>query len=364
LSPNFGEDHFPLPIAIEEITPQWLTAALRTRAPGATVTGVEVIDTINTTSTKIRLRLRLDETAHAAGIPEVVILKGGFEPHSRSLGYMHEREVRGYRDVLPFVWLPSPACYFADFDAARQQGIVIMEDLVARGVTFCHASQPQGFEQVARRLSVLAEFHARTWQSPELEPGGRWDDLVDFMATTEVFFELNMRPETWTRFAASPRGAAASVRFLDRQWMYEAYRKLMRYTRTLPHCLLHGDVHLGNLYIDRDGTPGFFDTLASHGPGILEVSYHVSASIDVADRRAWEGALVQHYLGELVRHGAPAPGFDEAMRHYAICLVYGFFIWMTTEPNMQTEAVNTANSARVSAAMLDHDTTGLLERLP
>ena len=80
-------------------------------------------------------------TANEPGFPKLLILKGGFEPHSRVLCHMHEREVRGYRDVLPIVKLPSPACYFADYDPERQQGIIIMDDLVARGVTFCHATQ-------------------------------------------------------------------------------------------------------------------------------------------------------------------------------------------------------------------------------
>jgi hypothetical protein len=357
------QEYFPLPIEIGEITPEWLTAALRTRAPDISVRNATIVDMIRTTSTKIRLRLELDTSEQKVAIPELVILKGGFEPHSRQLGYMHEREVRGYRDVLPVIPLPSPACYFADFDSIRQQGIIIMEDLVARGVTFCHATAPQNQEQVARRLSYLARFHAQTWNSPELQPGGHWGELVDFMETTVPFFEMNIAPQQWKRFAESPRGAAASVRFLDRQWMADAYRKLIRYSRSLPHSVLHGDVHLGNLYIDKDGTPGFFDTLASRGPGILEAAYHISASIDVADRRRWEGALVQHYLDELARNGVETPSFDVAMRQYAISLVYGFFIWMTTEPHMQTEAVNTANSARVSAAMLDHDTMGLLAAL-
>ena len=63
------------------------------------------------------------------------------------------------------------------------------------------------------------------------------------------------------------------------------------------------------------------------------------------------------------RNGVAAPTFDEAMRQYGIFLVYGYFIWMTTEPFMQTEAVNTANAARVSAAMLDHDTVRLVQSI-
>jgi len=356
----------PLPVAFEDITPQWLTAALRPKAPDATVRGVAIVDMIRATCTKIRLRLDLDEAARRAGIPELVILKGGFEPHSRqlgSLGAMHEREVRGYRDVLSRVSLPSPACFFADYDPERQQGIIIMEDLVTRGVTFCHALKPQTFEQVARRLTALARFHAGTWAnsgSPDFAPAGKWGGLDDFLFACKPFFDVKTAPDNWARFVGLPRGAASSVRFHDRAWIVDAFGRMMRYARTLPHCVLHGDTHLGNLYIEPDGTPGFLDTLASRGPAMLEISYHVSCALDVADRARLEAALVQHYLDELARNGVDAPPFDDAMRQYGIFLLYGYFIWMTTESNYQTEAVNAANAARVSAAMIDHDIMRLI----
>ncbi len=356
--------YFPLPVTEAEITAQWMTAALRQRNPEVTVEKLEFIDAIRGTSSKLRYRLELDEAGKAAGIPETVILKGGFEAHSRNFDFMHEREIRGYRDVLTRLPLPAPTCYFADFDAERRQGIVIMEDLVASGATFCHATQPQSFEQVARRLEVLAGFHARTWDSPGVKAGGEWEDLVDFLDTVDSFFALKTEPATWQRFVSSPRGVASSVRYQDRDWMLQAWQKMKAYAKQQPYCVLHGDIHLGNLYIAADGTPGFFDTLASRGPGMIEVSYHVSASIDSADRPHWEAALVQHYLDSLRKHDVDAPGFDEAMRQYVIFLVYGHFIWMTTESEYQTESVNTANAARVNAAMLEHDLDHHLDAIP
>jgi hypothetical protein len=238
-----------------------------------------------------------------------------------------------------------------------------MEDLTARGVTFCHATKPQTHEQAARRLSALARFHAKTWDSPELAPGGRWGDLVDLFEVMRGFFDRYLAPEKWQRCMSLPRGVATSIRFQDRDWMMESWDRMCRFGWQLPHCVLHGDVHLGNLYIEPDGTPGFLDTLASKEPGMLEVSYFISASIDSADRARWEGALIRHYLDELARCGVKPPNFDEAMRQYGIFLLYGLFIWQTTESHFQPESVNTANAARVSAAMLYHETAGLLAAL-
>src|SRR5262249_13817085 len=156
-----------------EIDCDWLTAALRTRAPDVTVNDFSIVDINRGTCTKIRLRLDMDEAGRRAGIPKTVILKGGFESHSRVMHAMHEKEVRGYREVLSALGLRCPAYYFADYEAERLQGIVIMEDLVARGVRFCHPLEPQTHEQVAARLTALARFHAKTWGSPGFASGGQ-----------------------------------------------------------------------------------------------------------------------------------------------------------------------------------------------
>lgn len=357
------ESVFPLPVTVEGVTTGWLNAALRTRAPGITIRDSQLMDTTFSTCSKLRFRLDRDRAAIAAGIPELVIVKGGFEEQGRRYHHMHEREVRGYRDVYPHVPLPHPACYFAEYDPKALQGIIIMEDLVAKGVEFCHATKPQTHEQVARRLSALARFHAATWSSPEIEPGGRWGDIVEFFSVMQGFFDEKASPENWARFLSMPRGVATSRLFRDRDWLLRSWQAMRAYSDGLPHCVLHGDIHLGNLYIEPDGTPGFLDTLASRGPGMLEVAYHIAGSLDVADRPRWEGALVQHYLDELRRAGAEAPAFDHAMQQFAVFQLYGLFIWMTTESHYQAEAVNTVNAMRSTLAMLDHDTAEHLARL-
>ena len=351
----------PLPMTLEEITPAWLTTALRIKQPGVTVRDARILDVNHGTCTKVRMQLDVDDAGRAAGIPERVMLKGGFETHSREMGHMHEDEARGYRDVYPHVELPTPACYFADYDPELRQAVIVMEDLVVRGVTFCHPLKPQTFEAVARRLTALARFHAQTWNSPEFEAGGRW--AWGAKPIPGPYFLHYLQPEQWRRFVALPRGAAASVRFHDREWMSEAMYRLGRLSERRPQAMLHGDTHLGNLYVDADGAPGFFDGLPSRGTPMREISYHVTGALDTADRRRWEGALLQHYLDELVRNGVAAPSFDETLHDYGCFLAIGYLIFLINESHYQPEAINTAYVARFSAAMLDHDTAGLIRAL-
>lgn len=356
------ESFLPLPVRLEDVDAAWLTAALRARTPEAAVQGVEVVDVLHGTCTKARLRLELNAAARDAGVAETVILKGGFEPHSRDMGFMHETEVRGYRDVLPVLGLPSPACWFAAYDADRRQGIVVMEDLVARGAVFCSALRPSTYAEAAERLTALARFHARTWGTPQ-QVAEAWPGLNPYMAQTRLYGDLFLDAGTWAGFARSPRGAALSVRFHDAGWMRDALDRLAAWEPGQMHAVLHGDTHPGNLYLDRDGTPGFFDPTVHRGPAISEVSYHLACALDQADRAAWERDLVAHYLAELRHHGVDPPDLETAMRGYGATLARALFIFMINDTVFQPEAVNTAYTARIGAAMLAHDTAGLLETL-
>lgn len=354
---------FPLPLTLEQIDAAWVSAALRSYAPGVEVRACETVDVKRGTCTKVRLRLDLNDAAIRAGIPPTVILKGGFEPHSRAMASMHDAEVHGYKDTLPTLGLLSPRAYFAEFDAASQQGIVIMEDLVVGGATFCNPLVPQGKEEVARRLSALATFHAKTWNSSVFSREGKWSWLNEIMALTNQYAGPYLEPDTWQRFIVSPRGAAASVRFHDAAWMADALRRVGVLSSRSAHCVLHSDTHVGNLYVSADGQPGFFDSLPSYGPSLIEVSYNVVCALDPADRPRWERDLIRHYLEELTRNGVEALPLDEAMRQFGIYLARAYFIFVINEAFFQNEAINTAYTARISAAMLDHDTIGLLQTI-
>lgn len=351
-----SNDALRLPTDLAGLTTDWLEAALGTRNPGVRLLGSRVIDVNHGTCTKVRIALDADAAGKAAGIPDRVILKGGFEPHSRMMHTMHAQEVHAYADVLPHTPLRFPACWFARYSAETQQGIVIMDDLVARGVAFCHPQSPQQPDQVARRLTMLARHHALTWHDASAFP---WATNV-FDAT---YFDTVLVPEVWQGYVASARGAAASVCFHDLGWMKDALARMGRFARGLPNPLIHGDTHLGNLYIDVDGEPGFFDSLPHLAPAMYEVSYHVTCALDVPVRRAHERALVEHYRQELIRCGVAAPPIDELMHQFGVFLANGYAIFLVNASEFQPEAINTAYTARFSSAMLDHDTIGLIAAL-
>jgi hypothetical protein len=358
ISDNSAEA-LPLPVRPHEISAAWLEAALRERRPGLRLDTAGIVDVIPGTSTKIRVAIR--PAAGGDDLPASLIVKGGFEDHSATMGPMYLNEMRFYRDVQPHVAIHSPRCYYAGSDPGSHQSIVIMEDLVTRGVRFCDPLRPQSPAQVARRLSSMARYHAATWNSAEFAAGGRFDWIGGRHEGWSVTYQQHyLEPERWQHYMAQPRGAAVASKLRDRDWMQHALAALGAYHRGSAVCLCHGDTHLGNLYEEADGTPGFFDAQVARGPWQLEVTYHLVGALDLADRRAHERVLLQHYLDELQRNGITPPAFNEAWEAHKREIAYGLFIFLINETRFQTEAVNTAYAARFGVAALDHDTHGLL----
>jgi hypothetical protein len=210
---------------------------------------------------------------------------------------------------------------------------------------------------------MLARFHAAAYGAPEEMRAGRWGFLREQAPDSRDHIGRYLAPEVWNGYVASPRGAAGSVKLHDAAWMAEALEKMIRYAEGFPQSVIHADTHLGNLYVEADGTPGFFDPICTRAPPMMEVAYHVCCALDLADRPRWEAALVQHYLDEMERCGVEPPRFDDAMAQYAVWLARGWGIFLINQSEFQDEDVNTAYAARFSAAMIDHDSIGRIAAL-
>lgn len=346
----------PLPLTVENIDAQWLTRALSLRFPGVEVMRSAIVDINPGTSTKIRVRAEYNAAGEAAKLPAQFIVKGGFAEHSEVMAATYATENRFYDAVQPHIDMRSPACYYAGADPASYQSIVIMEDLVARGVSFCHPLQPQNFEQVAQRLRAMARYHAQTWNSPEFAAGGKFDVVGPaFDDSIRAYIDYYLHPTQWSRLMALPRGAAVAKIFHDNEWLRAALIELEQFHAAEPFSIAHGDTHLGNLYIDVDGEPGFFDPQVRRAPWHYDVTYHLIASLDIVDRRRWDRALLSIYLQALAAHGIDAPDFDTAWQALRKEVVWGLFIFLINEPMFQTESANTAYAARFASAALDWD---------
>lgn len=91
----------------------------------------------------------------------------------------------------------------------------------------------------------------------------------------------------------------------------------------------------------------------------LDIAYHVGAVLTVADRRASERDLLDHYLDRLASFGITPPTQAEAWRLYRASVAYGFYMWAITrrvDPPVIHEFVT-----RLGTAVADFDSYTLLE---
>ena len=347
-----------LPETVYEIDAAWFCRALQAGGHDVIVTSAERLDVVHATCTKARFELTYDRSID---LPYRMVLKGAFEPHSERMQSMYQWEARFYAEIAPHVPLNVPRVFHAGVEPGGWRAATLMEDLTRRNVSFCRAQEPFSYDHLCSRLDQLARLHAQTWNSPDLLPGGRWDWVASrFGAFSWGYNEHYLEPRTWQAAMELPRGAAVAGQLQDREWMRAALLRLTEFETVDPFCLNHGDTHPGNLYIDADGAPGFLDITVMRSPWWAEIAYHLVASIDIANRRRWEGALLGHYLDRLAHAGGPRLDFDHAWLRYRQAIAYGLFIFLINETRFQTEATNTAYTARFGIAAIDHDIVALL----
>ena len=254
----------PAPRSLEDITPEWLTCALRVRHPGVTVLSATAGTVIHGSNTKIRYLLEYDQAGHAAGLPATMWVKGSYERHSGGMTASSEGEVRFYQDVAPL--LPAavgrPECYFAVYDTESQRSLLIVEDLLARNATFGRPTTPLTVTAMTGPLDVLAALHASHWGHDPL-PGFRrvgdpsWGYCNGWLAQ-QSWFKL-LEPGLWARYADTERGIYLEEALRDPQRVADAALSYFASLQHGPVAILHGDAGMHNSYTLPGGAGGFVD---------------------------------------------------------------------------------------------------------
>jgi Phosphotransferase enzyme family len=338
-----------VPDALEEVlTPAWLTKALGQRFPGITVASVEPGPVVSRVSTNARFRVTYEGNV-PPGLPVDLCVKGYFTDYSdtaaasRSAGVP---EAMFYRHLAGTSGVRTLECVWADVDPATRHGVVITGDVAAQGATFLDALSPYTADQAAESLEQYAVLHGRTWGRPLDEP---W--LGPRLASTMTARGL---PEITGNFEG-PIGALVPQRVRDAQRLWDAVGRLATLLQTAgPRCLLHGEAHVGNLYLDAIGHPCLVDwQLVQGGPWYLDVGYHLGCTLSPDERRRNESDLLAHYLDRLRAEGADAPSLDDARRGIRLGLLYGFFLWAITLK--VAPPVTTAMLERLGSAVDDHE---------
>ena len=342
-----------IPKDIAAVNAGWLTDALSTAEPGLLVYSAEVLESLGGACTKLRVRLETNRP----DFPATVIVKGCLEPHCE---YMKEpllREVRNYR-VVPSLGVESVKLLFSQGDE-DDGAIMVMEDLTLRGAKCLRTVEPiTDFSLMAKFLQTIARIHATWWNSPDLSDGGSLSWIQGLVVPR--YASVLQDPEQFAATMALPRATATPRVLKDPTRLLAAINQVTANRFGFPLTITHGDLNLSNIYTTRDNEPGFLDWTMRRMPGAMDVTYFIVGSLDVTDRRRWEAALLQHYLGALDAYGLDAPHFDLAWHAYRAWPIWGEIVWLLNRTAFHNEAACTAVASRFGNAMVDLDTFGAL----
>ncbi len=338
----------PVPARSEQVVdPVWLSGALGLQYRGCQVKEVTVLTEFATIASKLRLALSYENPGSPAA-PQSVCIKGYFG-EAATMGSAGLAEALFYRELAPAVDVHTPHCHYVGLDEDSGCSLLVIEDLARPGTELRTALQPFSPAESAAALNQLAALHAT-----ELKPGTLDQD---WLASRAALMADRVPVERLQELLDRPRGDGLPDAVRNGRRVSEAMRALDAEIPSAP-CLLHGDTHAGNIYLEN-GAAGLFDwQLAQRGSWALDVSYHIAAVLETEDRRRYEGDLLRGYLDRRAALGAPVPDPDNAMDAYRRHLAYGYFLWAMTQ--FTPEPITTATVRRLGHAVADHDTFGLL----
>ncbi len=331
----------------ELLTPEWLTAALGLRFPGVRVRSVTPGPVVERVCTNARFTIEAEDGL-PPGLPAELCAKGFFAESFRPYRVAGEPETRFYRDVAASVDIRTLRSVYADVEPATGHGVVITEDVVAQGATFLDGSSTYSVDLAAESIAELAKLHIATWMEDSYATQSWLDSRLERQLLARGAREIA------TNFGG-PIGAGVPSEVRDVERLVDCCRRLAAETHDVrPWCIVHGDPHIANVFLDRHGHPGLCDwQLVQRGPWYLDLGYHVAAALDVEDRRAAERDLVQEYLDRLAAAGINAPSWDDAWNGIRRGIVHGFFLWSITlkvDPPITTRLLE-----RLGTAAADHD---------
>jgi hypothetical protein len=342
-------DPAPIPATLAEVlTPDWLTGALRTRFPDVEVHEVTPGPVVSRVSCNARFHISYTG-APEEELPRDLCVKGYFSDMgneeasasglAEAMFYGSLARTSGVRTLRPV---------YAAVDPTTRGSVVITEDVEARGGSFLDPLSTYTPDQVADSLEQFATLHAASWMNPAVAD--------EAWLTTSLPHLLSSRglPEIRGNFEG-PNGAGVPAAVRDGQRLVDGYTVVAGDAVTAsPWTVMHGDAHVGNIFLDGEGRPCLVDwQLVQRGPWYVDVGYHIGSTMPADVRRGVERDLLRHYLDRLAAGGVDRPDEDEAWRLIKHGIVHGFFLWAITlrvAPPIIAELLT-----RLGSAAEDHD---------
>ena len=366
------EHRLVVPRDLEDITPSWLTSALRHGQSLGTASVISCSAEIIAEGTGFmnRLyRLTVRYSSNAGDLPSTIVVKlPSADPQLRTvferLG-QNRREVRFYRSLASNQHLPGPRCYFSEVDPTTGNTVLLLEDMAA------HARQGDSvagcsMDDARRAITQLARFQASWWDTPALDDLD-WIPIKD----EETDDYLDICPHAWESLKHK-----AGIGMPDRlrrigECLKSEVPRIKSALSGHPRTIVHGDYRLDNCFFDdsnRSTSPTVFDwEFCVRGRGVCDVATFVSEAFPPEERRKVESSLVHTYHSVLVANGVTGYPSDDCWRDYRLAMLEIFVFWIVSgghcnyDGSRATTYLHNAMT-RFDAAIDDLASTELLAR--
>jgi len=344
----------------------WLTDALGMRFPGIEVTGVCEGPIVSRLSTNARFSIEC-KGGVPDGLSPNLCAKGYFAESQRALASLGEPEARFYATVAEATGVRTLRSVYADVHPITRHGVVITEDVIAAGGVFLDALTPYSVDQAAQSLEQFAVLHARTWGTADQYASWLRPPLMPALpngssrsgSSGSGFSAMRGVDDVRRNFAGEVGVDVADELRGEPQRVIDAMAALATRPRPEGRVVIHGDAHVGNLILDREGRPALVDwQVIQHNHWSIDVAYHVASALETDDRRRSERDLLTHYLDHLHTNGVEPPDATQAWDDYRTALAYGVFMWGVTllvDPKIIRRLLQ-----RLTDAAAQHNTFGRL----
>ena len=297
-------DVLKVPSDARAIDVDWLTTALQPRFPGVRVASIEITQQRQVTNTHATLRVNYDSANGAPATVFAKLLPSDPQRRASIIGTgMGVREVRFYDQLAPSLPIRVPEVLVA-MEQDDGAFLLLLEDLDASGCMISDGPMGVPLESAASALEDLAALHLRF-----LDPQAR-TALVPWIPTTSSTSDYG---SVMLRYGLDNHRDRLSASFAEMAELCISHPgELQTLWHSGPQTVIHGDPHIGNLFLD-DERVGFLDWgIINVNTPMRDVSYFLTMSLTVEDRRRAERDLLSHYL-DIWNSGGGAPiSADEA----------------------------------------------------
>ncbi len=311
-----------IPNSTDEINAEWIASAIQTRAVNQHLRSVELVESNSGTTGRAFYNLAWNEGSQEE-LPDSVFVKlpptDPVQRQSNAEMGMGIREAKFYAELSDEIPVLHPRPFYSAWNSADSSYIMLLENISHSGGRPLLLGPDSEYLMAEQLVSSLAELHGKYWNSPRFDKDLKWLTPYVPIRNPEPPILVERCCRLFSDFMPPVFQQAAEL-FITRQ--HQIADLFEKGTPTL----VHGDCHLSNLFVNREGKLGFYDwAIVSKMPAMWDVAYGLCISFPPDVRRKAEKKLFPLYLDQLREVCGTIDYHDMWLRYR----VTAFFAWIS-----------------------------------